>query len=272
MPNSEQIPAGSYITEAMIANYIALNPSATRSAAIAALHNIETGVTAPTAAQRVNTVLSPLISAYDQSVGAFGEGGRIISPTSENDVTIAGPAGTGKWIALSTLLGLVTIAAIAVTNLVVQNLTATNASITNSTSTNAYVQTFESPTVPKMLTVPFTSATHTPAAISYPFATGTSVILAAWIEQPTSTSGGAVSYVVGTSTNAFTTSTSPFINMTLVRAATGPELTTVTSTMNSTSTFNPLNPQYYPWSASDPITVKSNATTVHSGTINILYR
>jgi hypothetical protein len=272
MPNSEQIPSGSAITEAMISLYMAQVANSTRSSAIAALRAIETGTTAPSTAQRGNPVYSPLISAYDQSVGAFGEGGRIISPTSENDVTIAGPAGTGKWISLSSLLGLVTIAAIAVTNLVTQNLTATNATITNATTTREYVTNFESPTVPKILTVAFTNATHTPVAIAFPDATGTRLILAAWIEQPTSTSGGAVSYVAGTSTNSFTTSTSPFIAMTLVRAATGPELTTVTSTMNSTSTFNPLNPQYYPWSAPDTIVVKSNATTVHSGTLNLLYR
>lgn len=264
MPNSETIPSGSYITEAMITNYIALNPTATRSAAIAALHNIETGVTAPTATQRGNGVLSPLISAYDSNVAAQGEGGRIISPASENDVQIAGPSSTGKWTPLGTLLATIgTIAAMVVTTLTVTTLTATNQSSTNSTSTTAYVQNFESPTVPHILTLSFTNATNTPAAILNSDATGTRTVLAIWLEQSTSTSGGTVAYLVGTSTTMFGTSTSPFINASLARVATGNELITTTSTVMTA---------YGPWYPTEAITVKSAVTSVHSGVLNILWR
>lgn len=120
----------------MISLYLAQNPSANRSTAIAALYGIETGTIAPTSSQRQNPVYSPLISAYDQSSGAFGDGGRIVAPSSENDVMVAGPTGSGKWMSLVALIAAVgTIATLVVGTLNVTNLTATNGVITNATTT-----------------------------------------------------------------------------------------------------------------------------------------
>lgn len=272
MPNSETIPSGSAITEAMISLYLALNPSSNRSAAIAALHNIETGVTVPTSAQRTNPVYSALISSYDQNVAGLGEGGRIISPADENDVNVAGPSGTGKWTPLGALLATIgTIAAMVITSLTVTTLTATNQVSTNSTSTNAYVQSFVSPSVASLATIQMASGTSTACSVLNTDATGTRVILNTWLVQSTGTSIGDVFYTVGTSTGAATTSTSPFIQTVLSRVASGRNLITTTSTQTGTSTWSPLFPVLAPWHAGEYVTAVS-VTTVNAGTCFVQYK
>lgn len=257
MPNSSTIPTGSQITEAMISNYQALNPSASRSAAIAALHAIETGVAAPTAAQRGNRLLEPLISSYDQSVIALGEGPRVTTPAASTDVVTAGPSGTGLFQTLSTVLA----------SVVLSLITAASLTITGT----ANIAQVASPTVQSIQCAPFTDSTTTPAALTMTDTTGTRVIFDTWIVQSTGTSIGNVSYTVGTSTDAYTTSTSPFVQTTLARAASGREAFTTTSTHTTTSTRNPLFPVHGSWIPGETITVKSS-TSVNAGTVCVEYK
>lgn len=272
MPNSDTIPSGSPITEEMITLYIALY-GGTRSGAIGALNLIATGAVAPTATQRTNQAFSAVISAYDQSVRGMGEGGRITSPTTENDVSIAGPAGTGKWTPLGALLATIgTIAAIVVTSLTVTSMTATNSTITNLTATNATTTnatttllaatTVNSPSLPSLATVQMTNGTTTACSLQNTDATGTRVISDVWLTMATGASAGAVTFVAGTSSGAWTTSTSPLIGAVLTRAATGPERITTTATVMTA---------YAPWAAQDWFTFMS-VTTVNAGTCYIEYK
>lgn len=254
---SELIPNGSSITEAMISDFQS-RFGMTRAQAIAALDDIEAGrIQAPEGLPR-STYAAILTKNEGQSIRqkVFG---------------VIKQAGTQTGAAV--IGGLVVLTGIWATQV---NTTTLNANRINATSTGVSISAsgtaeledldvsgqVEAPRFLSTVQLPLTSGTTTPASFQMTDATGTWTIVAAWIEQSTSTSGGNVRYVAGTSTGMTVTSTSPIIDITLARAATGPEQITPTSTLMSA---------YAPVAAGEWFNVMS-PTSVHDGVPNVIYK
>jgi len=77
---------------------------------------------------------------------------------------------------------------------------------------------------------------------------------------PATSTVGTFTYNAGTTTNLGVTSTSPIAAGVLTNSA-SLDTITVTSSLMTTSTFNPVYPVYAPWKANDYLIVKANTTT-----------
>lgn len=254
---SELIPNGSSITEAMISDFQS-RFGMTRAQAIATLDDIEAGrIQAPEGLPR---------STYGAILDK-NEGSSIRHKAFGVFKQAASQAATGIIGGLVVLAG---VWAAQVNADVIRareiHATSTGSSIHASGTaelTNLSVSgEMDAPRFLDVMQIPFTNGTTTPASFQMSDATGTWTILSAWIEQATGTSAGDVRYVAGTSTGMTVTSTSPVINITLVRAATGQELITTTSTLMSA--LAPIFPGQW-FNVMSP-------TSVHSGVLNVIFK
>lgn len=107
--------------------------------------------------------------------------------------------------------------------------------------------------------VSMTNGTTTPCAIQNTSG-NTRTVLAASYKYSSTTAVGVVNVTAGTSTDAFTTSTTPFVAAALTTVA-GRDIITTTSTFNTLSGTTSSTIAYSPWRANEWMVWKSTSTT-----------